>query len=302
MSVVVVGSVAFDSVKTPSGQANKVLGGAANYFSMAAHFFTPVKLVGVVGEDFPDQHVRYLESKSICTKGLTRAVGKTFFWEGEYGDDLNEAKTLTTDLNVFETFNPELPQEYRESDYVFLANIDPELQLRVLDQVHSPKVVVLDTMNFWIDGKLQALKKTISRVHILMINEGEAKSLSGESNLIRAGRVIRKMGPEIVVIKRGEYGALLDCRGKISVIPAFPLDEVKDPTGAGDTFAGGFLGYLVKSGDTLNERALKRAMMYGTVMASFNVQDFSFNRLTEISWNDIEKRYQDLLDIISVQS
>ena len=299
MSIIVVGTVAFDSVKTPYGEAEKVLGGSANYFSMAAHFFTSVRLVGVVGEDFPDQHIRYLKSKKICTKGLTRLRGKTFYWRGEYGSDLNEAKTLVTDLNVLALFNPVLPSDYCQTEYVFLANIDPDLQSHVLGQVHRPKLVVSDTMNFWIEGKLESLKRTISQVNILLINETEARELSGESNLLRASRVIRKMGPEIVVIKRGEYGAMLDQAGKIFMVPAFPLDHVKDPTGAGDTFAGGFLGFLVKSEDPYDHATLRKAMVYGTVMAAFTVQDFSFNRLTEISWSDIENRYSQMLAMIS---
>ncbi|MEK7790906.1 MAG: PfkB family carbohydrate kinase, partial [Deltaproteobacteria bacterium] len=240
MSILVVGSVAFDSVKTPYGEVENVLGGAANYFSMAARFFSPVRLVGVVGDDFPENHITYLESKKICTKGLSRLPGKTFHWRGEYGDDLSQARTLSTSLNVFEHFNPELPTNYRESEYLFLANIDPDLQLRVLQQMEKPKLIVSDTMNFWIDRKRSALERILRSVHLLLINEGEARQLTSEDHLIDAAKKIHELGPSGVVIKRGEYGSFLSFDGKIFVLPAYPLKEVRDPTGAGDTFAGGF--------------------------------------------------------------
>ena len=300
MSVVVVGSVAFDSIRTPSGNAERVLGGSANYFSIAAHFFSPVKMVAVVGDDFPDQHIRFLNSRNICTKGLEKISGKTFFWQGSYDDNLNEAKTLATHLNVFETFNPLLPEDYRSLEYVFLANIDPELQHRVLRQIEKPRVVVSDTMNFWIDRKANDLKKVLMEVDIFLLNEAEAKKLSGENNIVRASKRIRELGPDIVVIKRGEYGALLDYEGELFSVPAFPLAEVRDPTGAGDSFAGGFLGYLVQQHATFDFSILKRAVIYGTVMASFTVEAFSFQRLMEIRLSDVEKRFTALMDIVSV--
>ncbi len=302
MSILVVGSVAFDSVKTPSGEVENVLGGAANYFSMAAHFFSPVRLVGVVGDDFPKSHIEYLESKKICTKGLSCAPGKTFHWRGEYGDDLSQAKTLSTHLNVFEHFNPELPKDYRKTEYLFLANIDPDLQLRVLQQMEKPKLVISDTMNFWIDRKRPELERVLRSVHILLINEGEARQLTSQNHLIDAAKKIHELGPWGVVIKRGEYGSFLYFDGKIFALPAYPVKEVRDPTGAGDTFAGGFIGYLARERRPLDEMLLKRAMAFGTILASFNIEDFSFNRLMEISWSDIESRYHQLLSSVNDQS
>lgn len=294
------GSVAFDSVKTPYGEVENVLGGAANYFSMAARFFSPVRLVGVVGDDFPENHITYLESKKICAKGLSRVPGKTFHWRGEYGNDLSQAKTLSTSLNVFEHFNPELPKNYRESEYLFLANIDPDLQLRVLDQMEKPKFIALDTMNFWIDRKRSALERILRSVHLLLINEGEARQLTSENRLIDAAKKIHELGPRGVVIKRGEYGSFLYFDGKIFVLPAYPVKEVRDPTGAGDTFAGGFIGYLAREKRSLDDMLLKRAMAYGTVLASFNIEDFSFNRLMEIGCEDIDLRYQHFREMIAL--
>lgn len=300
MSILVVGSVAFDSVKTPFGEVENVLGGAANYFSMAAHFFSPVRLVGVVGEDFPESHIAYLESKKICTKGLSRVSGKTFHWRGEYGDDLSQAKTLSTCLNVFEHFNPKLPQDYLETEYVFLANIDPNLQLHVLRQVNRPQLVVSDTMNFWIDLKRKELEQTLKEVDILLINEAEARQLTSASNLMEAAQKIHPLGPEAVVIKRGEYGCFLSFHGKVFELPAYPVKEVRDPTGAGDAFAGGFIGHLAREKRPLDEMLLKRAMVYGTILASFNIEDFSFNRLMEIGCEDIELRYQRFREMITL--
>jgi sugar/nucleoside kinase (ribokinase family) len=291
MSVLVVGSVAFDSVETPFGKVDNVLGGSATYFSTSASFFTDVNLVAVVGDDFPEEHLSFLRSRNIDLKGLTQESGKTFHWKGKYGYDLNEAQTLETHLNVFEAFKPQVPDAYRDAEYLILANIDPELQLEVLNQVARPKVVACDTMNFWIASKLAALKKVIERVDILIINEGEARQLSGEANLVKAARAIRTMGAKNLIIKRGEYGVLLFTGSGVFAAPAYPLEEVFDPTGAGDTFAGGFMGYLANTGDS-SEDGIRRAIIFGSVMASFTVEDFSLNRLKRLEYREIEDRYR----------
>jgi len=299
MSIVVVGTTAFDSVRTPYGAAEKVLGGSANYFSMAASFFTPVKMVSVIGEDFPKAHLEYLNNRNICTKGIAKLSGRTFHWKGQYERDLSEAQTLETHLNVLEQFKPALPLDYQKCEYVFLANIDPDLQHQVLEQMEAPKVVACDTMNFWISLKREALIQTLKSIDIFLLNEAEARQLSGESNLIRAAKKIHACGPRIIIIKRGEHGALLYNEGRIFVLSAFPLETVQDPTGAGDTFAGGFMGYLAKSQNELDDTTLRRAIVYGTVMASFNVEDFSFNRLKTLDWGLIEQRYRSLLTALS---
>jgi len=289
MSLLVVGSVALDSVETPFGQKDEVLGGSATFFSTSASFFTPVRLVAVVGEDFPGAHVDFLQSRGIDLAGLIRSPGRTFRWKGRYTHQLNEAQTLDTQLNVFQHFSPELPQAYRSSEYVFLGNIHPELQSRVVDQVSNPKLVAMDTMNFWITGEIAALKKTLSRVDMLFVNDGEARQLSGEHNILKAARAIQAMGPQRVVIKRGEYGALLFDGEHIFGCPAFPLMDVFDPTGAGDTFAGGFFGYLTKVG-RIDHAALRQAVVVGTVMASFAVEKFSLERLKELREAEIDAR------------
>jgi sugar/nucleoside kinase (ribokinase family) len=290
MSLLVVGSVALDSIETPSGQRDDILGGSASYFSTVASLFEQVFLVAVVGRDFPEDHVRFLGSRSIDLEGLRRAPGRTFRWRGRYGENLNEAQTLETQLNCFETFNPELPERYRQAEYVFLANIDPELQIRVLDQVRAPRFVACDTMNFWIQGKPEALRRTLSRVDCVMINDGEARLLSGERNLPRAARAIRALGPKQVVIKRGEYGALV-FDDDVFAVPAFPLEEVHDPTGAGDSFAGGFMGYLAHLRRHEPE-TVRRAAVMGSVAASFAVEDFSLDRLKRLTRADLDARYQ----------
>lgn len=291
MGILVVGSVAFDSVETPFGRVEEVLGGSGTYFSTSASFFTDVDLVAVVGEDFPEEHLAFLRSRGIGLEGLQTAPGRTFRWQGRYGFDLNEAQTLDTQLNVFETFRPELPAAYREAEIVFLANIDPELQLEVLNQVHRPALVACDTMNFWISGKRDALVKTLGHVDILLINEGEARQLADEPNLVRAARAILAMGPKTLVVKRGEYGVLMFSAHSTFSAPAFPLDSVFDPTGAGDTFAGGFLGYLAANRN-FDEKSLRRAIIFGSVMASFNVEDFSLNRLKSLAYPEIEERFR----------
>ncbi|MGA9525083.1 MAG: PfkB family carbohydrate kinase [Myxococcaceae bacterium] len=289
MSLLVVGSVALDSVETPFGQKEEVLGGSATFFSTSASFFTPVRLVAVVGEDFPQQHVDFLKSRQIDLAGLVHEKGRTFRWKGRYTHQLNEAQTLDTQLNVFQHFSPDLPQAYRSSEYVFLGNIHPELQSRVVDQVSNPKLVAMDTMNFWITGELEALKKTLKRVDMLFVNDGEARQLSGEHNIVKAARGILAMGPKRVVIKRGEYGALLFDQEHVFSCPAFPLTDVFDPTGAGDSFAGGFLGHLTRAG-RVDNAALRQAVVVGSVMASFAVEKFSLERLKEIQPADINSR------------
>jgi sugar/nucleoside kinase (ribokinase family) len=296
MSILVVGSVAFDSVKTPFGEVDEVLGGSASYFSIAASFFAPVKLVAVVGEDFPSQHLKLFHDFSVDTKGLQKASGKTFRWRGEYGLALNEAKTLETQLNVFEAFSPEIPKEYRDCNYVFLGNIDPVLQRKVLEQVNKPKFVACDTMNFWISSKPDEFKKTLALVDILIINDGEARMLADQSNLTKAARLISSWGPKIVVVKKGEYGVAMFTDESVFGAPAFPLDEVFDPTGAGDTFAGGFVGYLARVG-RLDEDYLRKAVVYGSVMASFNVEEFSLNRLKKLRPSEIRERYRQFKEL-----
>jgi len=289
-SILVVGSVAFDSVKTPFGEAEDVLGGSATYFSVSASFFSKVRVVAVVGSDFSDDHASIFKRHNIDTSGLVRADGRTFRWKGEYGFDLNEAHTLDTQLNVFETFRPDLPEDYRDAEYVFLGNIDPQLQAEVLDQVRQPRVVACDTMNFWISGKLEALKKTLGRVDILVINDGETRMLGGEANLVQAANNVRAMGPRVLIVKRGEYGVLMFNEDSVFAAPAFPLEEVFDPTGAGDSFAGGFMGHLAAS-DSLDDSTFRRAIVYGSVMASFDVEEFSLKGLSKLTKTEIEGRF-----------
>jgi len=286
-----VGSVALDSVETPYGMVDNALGGSAVYFSVSASYFADVGVVAVIGHDFPEDHLNFLKSKRIDLRGLKRESGLTFHWKGRYSGDLNEAETIDTQLNVFEDFSPYIPEEYRESSFVFLANIDPELQLNVLEQVKRPKLTICDTMNFWIEGKLEQLKEIIKRVDILIINEGEVRQLSRETNLIKAYQKISSCGPKVLVIKQGSYGALLFTPSSVFSAPAYPLEELSDPTGAGDCFAGGFVGYLAKSQDTA-EGELRKAVIYGSVMASFNVEDFSLGRLKTLTIDEIEKRFE----------
>jgi sugar/nucleoside kinase (ribokinase family) len=292
MSLLVVGSVALDSVETPFGKKDEVLGGSATFFSTSASFFSrAVKIVAVVGEDFPQAHLDFLASRGVDLGGVTREAGRTFRWKGKYTYQLNEAQTLDTQLNVFQSFQPRLPDGYRDSKYVFLGNIHPELQAQVVDQVNGSKLVAADTMNFWIQGSLAELKKTLARVNLLFVNDAEARQLAGEHNVVNAAQAILRMGPSKVIIKRGEYGALLFDGEHIFSCPAFPLTEVFDPTGAGDTFAGGFMGYL-STQTTLDNDTLRRARVYGSVMASFTVEKFSLERLREISRAEIDERYR----------
>lgn len=291
MSILVVGSVALDSIKTPFGEAQEALGGSATYFSYAASFFTPVKLVAVVGSDFPKQHIELLTKKGISVDGLETAQGKTFRWTGLYENDMNAARTLNTELNVFQSFKPKIPATYAATPHVFLANIDPDLQLNVLEQIAAPRLVGCDTMNLWIGLKSESLNRLLKKVHVFLLNDGEARQLTGISNLIKAGNDLLNRGPKIVVIKKGEHGAILFTRDFCFTVPAYPLEDVFDPTGAGDCFAGGFFASLVMSGRLTDETSLRRSVIYGTVMASYNVESFSLNRLTTLSEQDIIDRY-----------
>ncbi|MDD5195482.1 MAG: PfkB family carbohydrate kinase [Candidatus Omnitrophica bacterium] len=296
MNILVVGSVAFDTIKTPQGSCKEVLGGSATYFSLSAQFFCPVRLVAVVGEDFPDNYIALFKKRNIDLSGLKTEKGRTFRWEGEYAQDLNTAVTLATHLNVFASFDPQLPESYKNSKYVFLANIDPEIQEKVLKQVRAPKIVVCDTMNHWIANKRRSLVKFLKHVDIFLLNEGEARQLSQEHNLVKASRVILKLGAKRVVIKKGEHGAMMFGGNSHFSVPAFLLESVFDPTGAGDTFAGGFMGYLAKCGK-ITERTLRKAVVYGNIMATFAVEKFSVGRLLEINRTDINKRLKDFKNL-----
>lgn len=290
MSLLVVGSIALDSVETPFGRRQDVLGGSATYFSTAASFFGPVRLVATVGEDFPSEHVEFLAGRGVDLAGLERRPGKTFRWSGRYEFDLNQAHTLDTQLNVFADFKPSLPASYRDSRYVFLGNIDPDLQREVLDQVHAPRFVACDTMNYWIASKRESLLKTLRRVDMLFVNDAEARQLAGEHNVVLAARRIQSMGPRAVVIKRGEYGALLFSGDHLFASSAYPLAALFDPTGAGDSFAGGFMGYLARSGRD-DASGMRRAIVVGSVVASFAVEQFSLERLKTLTSAEIRKRY-----------
>ena len=290
--LLVVGSVALDTVKTPFGEGTEVLGGSATYFSTSASFFTSVALIAVVGEDFPQQHVAFLKSRGIDVAGLERRPGATFRWKGEYSHQLNEAHTLDTRLNVFETFRPKIPEAYRSPDVLFLGNIDPELQLDVLQKGERPGLVACDTMNFWINGKRDALWKVLENVDVLIINDGEARALGQDSNLVKVAKLVLSRGPKHLIIKRGEYGALMFNEKQIFGTPAFPLEDVRDPTGAGDTFAGGFLGYLTATGNRSPE-AMKQAMIFGSVMASFTVESFSLDRLRILDYKEVQGRFRE---------
>jgi sugar/nucleoside kinase (ribokinase family) len=292
MGILVVGSVALDSVKTPFGTREDVLGGAATYFSIAASYFADVSMVAVVGDDFPEKHISLFHEKGIDTSGLQRQQGRTFRWKGEYGSDLNTRTTLDTQLNVFADFSPKLLSSHCSKDYIFLGNINPDLQLSVLEQTKRPKLVACDTMNYWIENTRDALLKTLRKTDLLVINDAEAKQLADDSNLISAARKILTLGPSILVIKRGEYGALMFNSKSIFSVPAFPVEEVMDPTGAGDSFAGGLIGYLAASG-TSDDAAMRKAVVFGSVMASFNVMDFGPQRLLNLTYPEIEARYRE---------
>ncbi|HTR46314.1 MAG TPA: PfkB family carbohydrate kinase [Verrucomicrobiae bacterium] len=290
MSLLVVGSVAFDAIETPHGKVDRTLGGAATYFALAASHFTPVRLVAIVGEDFTAKDEAVFRGRKIDLAGLERVPGKSFFWAGRYSQNMNERTTLATELNVFAAFQPTLPKTYLDSQYIFLGNIDPTLQRSVLKQVaRAPKAVGLDTMNYWIEGTPAQLRETLKHVHILTINDDETRQLTGEHNLFRAAKHVFKMGPKTLIIKRGEHGAIMVHDGFVFAVPAFPLEEVRDPTGAGDTFAGGFMGYLSSKG-RVTAQTLRSAMVYGSVLASFTVEQFGVERLARVTRKQIAAR------------
>ena len=298
MSILAVGSIAFDSIATPAGRVENVLGGSATYFSLAASYFTKVRVVAVVGEDFAPEHESVFRRRGVDTRGIERAPGKTFRWGGQYLDSLNEAKTTFTELNVFERFQPRIPPEYADSQFLFLGNIHPSLQAAVGQKMEGVRLTGGDTMNFWIQGTRQELKETLKLVNVLLINDGEAKMLAGETNLPRAALKVLAFGPQAVVIKHGEYGATIFFReGAFGIgrhpfrAPALPIDEVIDPTGAGDSFAGGFMGYIA-SQDKLDREVLKRALFYGGVMGSFAVERFGTERLQSLTRQEIDGRFQ----------
>ena len=295
MSVLVVGSVALDTVETPFGKVNEALGGSATYFSIAASLYTRVNLVAVVGSDFPSRHIRLLEQSGVDLTGLEVCDGKTFRWAGRYDFDLNTAHTIDTQLNVFATFHPKLHESHKESSMVFLANIDPDLQYEVLQQVSGARLKVMDTMNFWIEGKRESLTRTMSAVDIVLMNEAEVRQYADTYSLVAGARKILALGPKALVVKKGEYGCVMFTDAQYFVAPAYPLEQVKDPTGAGDSFAGGFIGYLAQVGDITPE-AMKRAIVHGSVVASFAVEEFSVDRLRSIQQEDIARRYCDCIE------
>lgn len=298
MPLIVVGSVALDSVETPTATRENVLGGSAVHFSYAASFFTGVRLVGVVGEDWPSEHTELLQSRNVDTAGLqVVAGGKTFRWRGKYQPNMNDRDTLEVHLNVFESFDPVVPESFRDNKFVFLANGSPRVQMKVLDQIERPRLVVADTMDLWINIQHDELMQLLKRVDGLMLNDSEAQLLADEPNLVRAGHKVREMGPKFVILKKGEHGAMFFGERETFVMPAFPTDRVVDPTGAGDSFAGGMMGHLAEQ-DNFEPAVLKKAMAYGTVAASYNVEDFSLDRLKELQRADIDERlglYQRML-------
>ncbi len=296
MSIVVVGTVGYDTVETASATVTEVLGGSAVYFALAARFFAPVSLVAAVGSDFKAEHLRLLAERNIDLRGLKRSEGNTFRWHGRYHEDMNRRDTLELALNVFADFAPELLPDQRRADYLFLANIAPEMQERVMAQLASPKVVAADTMNHWIESARPALLKLLARVDILSVNDEEVRMLAGEHNLVKAGRAVLKMGPKTVLVKRGEYGVLQFSHDAVFAVPAYPLEEVVDPTGAGDAFAGGFMGYVARSGRA-TEAVRRTAVVYGAVMGSFVVERFSVDRLANLSWEEVDARYRAFIEL-----
>jgi sugar/nucleoside kinase (ribokinase family) len=298
--ILVVGSLAYDSIETPSGRVDRALGGSANYFSLAASLFAKVRVVGVVGEDYEESDYKLLQSRGVDLEGLEKVSGKTFHWEGKYEGDMNEAKTLRTELNVFEHFNPKLPESYKNSSFVFLANIVPALQLEVLNQVKNPQFVGMDTMNLWIEIANADLLKVLKKVDVVLINETEAEMLTGAENAISAAAKIVEMGPKAVVIKRGEYGFIMYSKEGYFVLPAFPIAKVTDPTGAGDTFAGGFFGYLASRPNPPTIKDMKQACIFGSILASHTIQDFSVKALVKTTLADLEKRMVEYQKVITI--
>lgn len=298
-NILVVGSVGYDTITTPSGQRSNILGGSANYFSLAASMYAPVRVVGVVGEDYKSEHRGWLEERNVDLGGLQTVSGKTFAWEGKYENDMNDAITLATHLNVFENFHPAIPEAYRSSEVVFLANIDPVLQLQVLEQVKSPRLVAADTMNYWIQSKREDVIKVLERIDVLMINEAELRQLTKSWNTVRAAKEVLAMGPKALVIKRGEYGFFMFCEERFFILPAFPVENVVDPTGAGDTFAGGFLGHLAQLGRDWSREDLKQACVHGCLLASFTVQDFGVDGIRAVKPGHLEARIQAYRQVIT---
>lgn len=298
MSLLTVGTVAFDDIQTPYGHAEKVIGGACTYISWAASYFTnDIRLTSIVGADFPKDEISQLESRGVKMDGLkVVADGKTFFWAGKYHENMNQRDTLQTDLNVLDDFDPELPDSYKDSQYIMLGNLTPDIQIRVTEQLTAPKLIVLDTMNFWMDIAMDRLKVAISKVDVLTINDEEARQLSGEYSLVKAAEKIFTMGPKYLIIKKGEHGAMLMSPEKSFYCPALPLAEVKDPTGAGDTFAGGFMGYIAKTEDTSFEN-MKRAVVYGSAMASFCVEEFSLGKMKDLDEKQIQSRINEFVEL-----
>lgn len=294
--LLVVGSVALDSVETSTATRQCILGGSASFFSVTASYFTHPQLVAVVGDDFPEEHVTFFQNCGVDLSGLERVTGKTFQWAGRYAKDFSSRQTLDTQLNVFADFEPKLPTAYADAEFVFLGNIEPKLQLRVLSQMRKPRLVALDTMNFWIEGRRADLNAVLKKVDLLLLNDEEARQLADEQNLARAARIICQMGPRTVIVKRGDAGALLFHEGGVFAAPALPLEEVIDPTGAGDTFAGGFMGFLARSAE-VSPATLRVAMIYGSVMASFCVEDFSLDRLRNLTIPEIAKRFSAFQDL-----
>ncbi len=301
MSILCVGSIALDSVETPFGQAERVLGGSGVYFSAAATFFHPVQLVGVIGDDYPFDELAFLSDRGADLSGIQRSEGESFFWAGRYHVDLNTRDTLETRLGVFADFQPDIPESFRGAKYVFLGNIDPALQHEVLDQVHAPEVVVCDTMNYWIEGNRDSLVSLLSRVRILMVNDEEVRQLAGEPNLLKAARWVRERGPEIVIVKKGEHGAILFAEDWIFYVPGYPLEEVFDPTGAGDAFAGGFVGHLARA-QSLSPADLRRAMVFGSALGSFACERFSVDRLKDLPDADIQERVAEFKKITAFET
>jgi len=291
MSVLVVGTVALDTVQTPFGHVQAALGGSATYSATAASFFSQTKLVAIVGKDFPEKFIAQLRSRQIDTAGLEIRTGKTFHWSGLYTEDLSNPQTLKTELNLLAQFDPQLPENYTKEKFVFLANVDPEIQLKVLNQLKQPEIVVCDTMNYWIENKIEMLKKVIQKSDILVVNDAESRLLTNESNLLKAAKLLLSLGPKLVIIKRGEFGCALFSDSLVFTLPAYLLEVVRDPTGAGDTFAGGFLGYL-SSRSKITDSVLKEAVAYGTIMASYVVDDFSLNRMEKLTKTEIEERLE----------
>ncbi len=297
MSIVVVGSVGIDTIETPFGKEEDVLGGSASYFSLAARNFTDVHMVSSVGNDFPSAYSELLHSRGVDTEGIAVDDGETFRWEGRYDYDMKDPETVSVTLGVLGSFDPVVPEKSRDADYLFLANTDPEIQMKVLEQVNSPRIVACDTMNFWIENKLEELKELLGKVNILIINDSEARQLSEEPMMLRAAKKIMEMGPEFLIVKRGEYGALLFSREDLFFAPSYMLEQVLDPTGAGDTFAGGFMGYVASRDKDLDFAGFKKGVAYGSVLASFTVEDFSVRRLGSLQKEEIEKRYAQFLKL-----